>query len=67
MNHLIWILMAALKFHEHIVKHPLGTCYAIIDHVLGGVNEPTCLIFGDGGNVVTSGNAVIDEDLIAVL
>lgn len=66
-DHFIGILMAELELHEHVIEHPLCTRKAIVDHVLGGVDEPIGLIFGDGRNVVSSRNAVFDEDVIAVL
>ena len=66
-NHFIGILMAELKLHEHVVEHPLCAREAIIDHVLRCVNESIGLIFGNGGNVVSSRNAIFDVDFIAVL
>lgn len=45
----------------------MRACDTFIDHVLRGVNESIGLIFGNGWNVVSCRNAVLDEDLIAVL
>lgn len=65
-RHFVRILVAKLKLHEHVVEHSLCASETVIDHVLGGVNEPVGLIFGDGRDVMPSRNAIFN-DFIAIL